>query len=396
MPSILKSSLLKSVHQVGPYTGSIAQLVADLKPAAPLYLTYPGRVAANVARFLGAFPGTTMYAVKCNPDRGVLTEMIRAGLRTFDCASIDEIRLVRKVAPRAKIYFMHPVKAREAIREAYFKHNVRAFVLDCADELYKILHETDLAGDLELFVRVAIPKGAGVGVNLSGKFGAAPDIAAELLRLCRPVATKLGVSFHVGSQCTDTMRYAFAVDLAARAIAASDVKVEMIDVGGGFPMNDGHAPALQNYVDAIIAQMHTHGLADFELLCEPGRALVADTASLVVRVEQRRGDRLYINDGVYGNLVELGPSCNLVLPHQLIRIAKSPVAETAEGMANKKMAFSLAGPTCDSYDMMAGPFTLPIDAREGDYIQIDMIGAYGTSSQTRFNGFGAVINIAVN
>jgi ornithine decarboxylase len=372
------------------YSGSVDALVSETRPAEPLYLFRPDRVTANARRFLQDFPGTTMYAVKCNPDRAVLQTMIRAGIKTFDCASIDEVRLIRKLAPKAKIYFMHPVKAREAIHEAYHKHNVRAFVLDCAGELYKILQETALAPDLELFVRVAIPKGAGALVNLSGKFGATADAAAELLRLARPVATRLGVSFHVGSQCLDPERYALAVDLAAQAIIGSGVTVDALDVGGGFPMNDGghHTPHLTSYVAAIEARITYHKLQALDLLCEPGRALVSDAASVVVRIEQRKNTCLHINDGAYGTLIEMGPSCNLVLPHRLIRAS----GHAATGVA----PFTMAGPTCDSYDMMQGPFMLPSDAAEGDYIVIDNIGSYGTASKTRFNGFGQVTTIVMH
>lgn len=373
------------IAAIPTYSGTVDDVVAATRPALPLCLFHPNRLVARARQFLTGFPGTTMYAVKCNPDRLVLQTMIRAGVKSFDCASIDEVRLIRKLAPKAKIFFMHPVKAREAIREAYYLHNVRAFVLDSVEELYKILQETDLAPDLELFVRVAIPKGAGSAINLSGKFGAPVNDAASLLQQCRPVCTNLGVSFHVGSQCLKPERYAMAIRLATQAIKLSGVKVDRLDVGGGFPVEypGMPVPPFAAYMDTIRDAVARHRLGGLDLLCEPGRGMVGDCATIIVRVEQRRNDVLHINDGTYGTLFEMGPSADFVLPHRMIR----PVADCAETMR----AFTLAGPTCDSLDMMKGPFMLPDDIREGDWIEIGHIGAYGTSSSTRFNGFGKVI-----
>ena len=366
------------------YSGPVADIITALRPALPLYLFRPDRLNAKVDQFLGQFPGTTMYAVKCNPDKLVLQTMIRAGVKAFDCASIEEVRLIRKLSPKARIFFMHPVKAREAIREAYHLHGVRAFVLDCVEELYKILQETDLAPDLELFVRVAIPKGSGSAINLSGKFGAPVDVAADLLQRCRPVCTKLGVSFHVGSQCLKTERYALAIRLSAQAIKASGVVVDRLDVGGGFPVEypGMPIPAFSEFMETIRQSVARHHLNNLELLCEPGRGLVGDCGTLVIRVEQRKGTVLHINDGTYGTLFEMGPSSDFVLPHKMVR----PVLTSSKTMT----PFSFAGPTCDSLDMIKGPFILPDDTREGDWIVIDHIGAYGTSSGTRFNGFGKV------
>jgi ornithine decarboxylase len=385
MPSMIQSPRRVTKPQAqAPVYATIDDMVASTRPSLPVYVFHPEKLRETAQQFLTGFPGTTMYAVKCNPDKAVVQGLIRAGIRNFDCASIEEVRLVRKLSPRAKIYFMHPIKAREAIVEAYQKYNVRAFVLDNVAELHKILQETNLAPDLELFVRVAIPKGAGVAVNLSGKFGASVEDTAALLQQCRPVAARLGVSFHVGSQCLMPERYAMAVGLAARAIQQSGVQVDALDVGGGFPVQYPNmaVPALSDFVGAIQAEIVQQKLTGLDLLCEPGRALVAPCGTLVVRIEQRKDTCLHLNDGTYGSLFEMGPSADMVLPHRLIHAA-------SENSANLS-PFTLAGPTCDSYDMMKGPFMLDATAREGDWIVFDMIGAYGTSSQTRFNGFGQV------
>jgi ornithine decarboxylase len=370
-----------------PYPGSPAQLVNELRPAYPLYLLRPDKIAARVRDFLNHFPGSTMYAVKCNPEKAVLQTMVKAGLRNFDCASIDEIRAIRKVAPKAKIYFMHPVKSRESIREAYHEHGVRAFVLDCVEELYKILQETDLAPDLELFVRLAIPKSKASFLDLTGKFGVSPEDAPALLQACRPVSVKLGMSFHVGSQCMQPERYAKAINLVASVAKASGIKLDVLDVGGGFPSTYPNMvpPAFDLYMDAIRNAVARNRMTGLELLCEPGRGLVADSGAVIVRVEQRKGDLLYLNDGTYGSLFDAGGQIQTIFDVRL----HAPAGDSSGALA----PFRFAGPTCDSIDMMQGPFMLPDTIGEGDWIEIRNAGAYCANMQTRFNGFGQTTTI---
>ena len=365
--------------------GGVFDAIERLRPSDPLHIIYPAILRARAEELLKLFSGTVMYAVKCNPDKHVLRTLYRAGIRTFDAASIDEVRLVRKIAPRARIHFMHTVKSREAIREAYFKHGVRVFVLDTLDELHKILAETDLAPDLELFVRLALPKNAAAAVDFSAKFGALPHDAVVLLREARLVASRLGLMFHAGTQSRDAAAFARGVRVAADVIRLSGVTVDALDVGGGFPAPYPGTPVvpLANYMDVIKSAIDAEGLSHLELFCEPGRALVAEAGTLVVRVELRRGNLLYLNDGVYGGLIEM-------LPHQ--GAFQYPVrAHTLqpEGLDNTALApFRFGGPTCDSTDMMAGPFYLPDGIAEGDWIEIGLTGAYSVACRTNFNGFG--------
>jgi len=372
----------KNAPLSNPYLGTTAELINEARPAYPLYLLRPDKVAARVRQFLNGFPGQPMYAVKCNPEKAILQTMVKAGLRNFDCASIDEIRLIRKVSPKATIYFMHPVKSRESIREAYHVHGVRAFVLDCVDELYKILQETDLAPDLELFVRLAIPKSKASVLDLTGKFGANPAEAVDLLQRCRPVSVKLGMSFHVGSQCMQPERYTKAINLSANVVKASGVKLDVLDVGGGFPSTYPNMvpPPFENYMDAIRNAVARNRMSGIELLCEPGRGLVADSGSIVVRVEQRKGDLLYLNDGTYGSLFDAGGQIQTIFDVRMHRPEGTVTGPNAP--------FRFAGPTCDSIDMMQGPFMLPETIGEGDWIEIRNAGAYCANMQTRFNGFG--------
>jgi ornithine decarboxylase len=363
-----------------PLLPMVDDLVAVERPAEPMCCIRPAVIAAAASRFTGGFPGDVLYAVKCNPEPAVLRAVWDGGVRHFDCASAGEVALVRHMFPDAQIHYMHPVKSRPAIREAWGVHGVRDFVFDSARELAKILDETKGSGELGLVVRIALPPSQAM-YNLSGKFGAATEDAAELLRAARPHAARLGVSFHVGSQCLEPLAYRRAMVLAGEAIRLAGVPVEIIDVGGGFPVSypDIDPPPLGAYFAEIEAAFEALDLpAGTRLWAEPGRALVAGGASVVVQVQLRRGDTLYVNDGVYGSLSDAGAP-GFRFPTRLIRPDGESTAEL--------QGFALFGPTCDSADHMRGPFLLPADVDEGDWIEIGQLGAYGACLSTAFNGF---------
>lgn len=363
---------------------SITDLVKRIQPSEPLHLLYPDKIIAKAKEFRRLFDGgTVMYAVKCNPDKEVIKALVRGGIRTFDAASIEEVRLVRKYAPRATIHFMHTVKSREAIREAYFKHGVRVFVLDTVDELHKIIGETDLAPDLSLFIRLALPKNKGAAVDFSVKFGATPKESVALLREARLVAAHLGLMFHAGTQSSDPSAFVRGITTAATVIREAGVVVENLDVGGGFPVPypTRDVPPLAVYMEAIQAAILAANLGGLKLFCEPGRALVAEAGSLIVRVELRKNAALYLNDGLYGGLIEMLPAQGAFM-YPLTHISKENHKQ------GTMMPYRFCGPTCDSYDMMAGPFWLPDTIAEGDWIEIGMTGAYSNACRTNFNGFG--------
>jgi ornithine decarboxylase len=327
--------------------------------------------------------------VKCNPEPAVLRAIWAGGVRHFDCASIAEVTLVRRLFPGAAIHFMHPVKSRAAIRDAWILNGVRDFVFDSADELTKILTElaspeaAELNAQPGLFVRLGLPK-SGAVIDLSSKFGADVETAVALLRAARPHAGLLGLAFHVGSQCMDPLAWREAMALAGEVIRRAGVRIDVVDVGGGFPVAypDITPPPLGAFmaeIDAAFDQLH---LPHAKLWAEPGRALVAGGGSVVVQVQLRKGNMLYVNDGVYGSLADAG-ALGFRFPVRLIR------AREAEGAP--EMPFSLFGPTCDSTDVMHGPFMLPNNVREGDWIEIGQLGAYGSSLRTAFNGFDQAI-----
>ncbi|MDE3061059.1 MAG: type III PLP-dependent enzyme [Pseudomonadota bacterium] len=362
-------------------------MVHDLKPEMPVQCLRPATIAATAKRFLKAFPGDVLYAVKTNPDPRVLGYLARAGVKHYDVASLAEVKLAAAI-PDAKLYFMHPVKSREAIAASYDEYGVRDFSLDSHEELEKILDATSNASDLNLYVRLSIPS-EGAVYSLAGKFGVALEQAASLLAATRKAASRLGVCFHVGSQCMNPEAFSAAIQMVADLLVQTDVRLDILDIGGGFPsIYPGMTPPpLTRYMKAIKKTLQSlPQLAECQVLCEPGRALVAEGGSVVVRVELRKGNMLYLNDGVYGSLFDAG-SPGFVFPVKAIRPRGQLSAETAE--------FGFFGPTCDSIDAMKGPFVLPADIREGDWIEIGQLGAYGATMRTRFNGFYSDLTVEV-
>lgn len=362
-------------------------VVRVLRPKDPVFCLRPKVLSATAQRLAGIFPGPVLYAVKCNDTPAVLRALYDGGLRHFDTASLAEIRSVATNFPDATCHYMHPVKSTEAIAEAFHRFGVRSFAFDHKDELAKILAITGDA-PVNLMVRIAVERKQAI-MDLSGKFGASMDKAASLLRAARGANRRLGITFHVGSQCVSPVAYARAIQLADRIVKQSGVPVQLLDVGGGFPAQYiGTEPEFDIFTKTIVeAVAKTETLRDVDLSCEPGRALVADGMSIVVRVELRRGNALYLNDGTYGSLSELkylGPC----FPMQTIR----PESDIGDGPLAR---FRLFGPTCDSVDSMPGPFWLPAGIRSGDYIEIAQMGAYSAALRTRFNGFDKAHMVAL-
>jgi ornithine decarboxylase len=368
------------------YVLSPLDLTAREAPEGPVVIARPHRVAAAAEWFRTHFPGEVFYAVKANPSPWALDALWRAGVRNFDVASDAEAQLVATRFPGAQIAFMHPVKSRRAIARAFHEFGVKTFALDSEDELDKILTETGGAKDLTLMVRFAVP-GEGAAYPLTRKFGVSPEDATSLLRRTRAASEEmLGVCFHVGSQCMRPDAFRTAMDIVNRAIVEAGVLVDIVDVGGGFPaIYPGMTPPpMIEYVNAVKAGFEEMFVAqNARLWAEPGRALVAEAGSTVARVELRKGDALYLNDGAFGTLFD-ATHLNWAFPAKLLR---------AEPSRAKLAPFRLYGPTCDSMDAAAGPFMLPADIREGDLIEIGSLGAYGATMGTRFNGFGETVTI---
>ena len=310
----------------------------------------------------------------------VIQTIIESGVEQFDVASIEEIKTIKSFSQTAKCSYMHTVKSRENIKEAYFKYGVKTFSLDTKDELIKIIETTNNAKDLELFVRVAVSN-EHAEIDLSKKFGALSSEAAGLLRLAKQHSKKIGLSFHVGSQCMHPISYAKGITEIGNIIKRTKIIPHYINVGGGFPTiyPDLVPQSLDNYFEEIKKSLKNLKLDKLpEIICEPGRALVAESGSTIVRVNLRKKQKLYINDGTYGTLFDAGVP-NIVYPSRLIRNGKS--------ISKKLTSFDFYGPTCDSMDYMKGPFILPNNIKENDYIELGQLGAYGLTFRTEFNGF---------
>ena len=358
----------------------VKDLVNTLKPDYPVYCIRPESIKTSTEYFKKKFPGKVLYAVKTNPNEKVLNKIILNGIEDFDVASINEIKLIKKLKPDAKLYFMHTIKSRENIAEAYYKLGIRDFALDTKDELQKILEATKQAKDLKLYVRIAISN-EHAEIDLSRKFGALPNEALGLVRLCKEHSKKIGISFHVGSQCMHKISFTKAIAEVGNIIKKTKITPDIINVGGGFPSvyPDLNPEPLNNYMEEIKNALIKLKLPKMpELICEPGRAIVAESGSTIVKVILRKKNKLYINDGTYGSLFDAGVP-NFVFPSKMISNGRI--------QSKKLTAFSFFGPTCDSLDYMKGPFLLPNNIKEGDYIELGQLGAYGLTFRTKFNGF---------
>ena len=359
---------------------TVDEIVSQLKPERPIYCIRKKSIQVASRTFQNKFPGTILYAVKTNPHPEVLKTIIQSGINNFDVASIKEIEDIKKVSTEAQCSFMHTVKSRESIKEAYFKFGVKTFSLDTKDELIKIIESTNQAKDLELFVRVSVSN-EHAEIDLSKKFGALTSEAIGLLRLTKQYAKKIGLSFHVGSQCMHPISYAKGITEIGNIIKRTKIIPHYINVGGGFPTiyPDLVPQSLDNYFEEIKKSLENLKLNKLpEIICEPGRALVAESGSTIVRVNLRKKQKLHINDGTYGTLFDAGVP-NIVYPSRLIKNGKI--------ISKKLTSFDFYGPTCDSMDYMKGPFILPNNIKENDYIELGQLGAYGLTFRTKFNGF---------
>ena len=359
---------------------SVDELVSQLQPDKAIYCIRKQSIQLASKFFQKKFPGEILYAVKTNPNEEVLKTIIQSGIKKFDVASVEEIKTIKKIDPNLHCSYMHTVKSRENIKEAYFNYGIKDYSLDTKEELIKILESTNHAKDLNLFVRVAVSN-EHAEIDLSKKFGALTSEAMGLLRLAKLNSKKVGLSFHVGSQCMHPISYAKGISEIGNIIKKTKIIPDYINVGGGFPTiyPDLVPQSLESYFKEIKNSLKKLKLGKLpQIICEPGRAIVAESGSTIVRVNLRKKQKLYINDGTYGTLFDGGVP-NIVYPTKLITNGRV--------ISKKLTAFDFYGPTCDSMDYMKGPFLLPNNIKENDYIEVGQLGAYGLTFRTKFNGF---------
>ena len=359
---------------------TVDELISQLQPEKPVYCIRKKSIQIASSFFQNKFPGKILYAVKTNPNKEVLKTIIQSGIKQFDVASVEEIKAIKQLDSKLSCSYMHTVKSRENIKEAYFNYGVKDFAIDTKEELIKILESTNNAKDLNLFVRVAVSN-EHAEIDLSKKFGALSSEATGLLRLAKANSRKVGLSFHVGSQCMHPISYSKGITEIGNIIKKSKIVPNYINIGGGFPTiyPDLVPQSLENYFKEIknsLAKLKLEKMP--EIICEPGRAIVAESGSTIVRVNLRKKQKLYINDGTYGSLFDAGVP-NIVYPTRLITNRRN--------VSKKLTSFDFYGPTCDSMDYMKGPFLLPNNIKENDYIELGQLGAYGLTFRTQFNGF---------
>lgn len=371
--------------EILPRFASIEEVIARTKPVEPVYVLYPEKFRIAAKRFLDAFPGDALYAIKANPAPQALDLVWAAGIRHFDTASLQEVEIVKTRFPEAHCHFMAPVRAPGAAKTAFEKYGVTDYVVDCDFELDKLLSEVKYVKKLRIFVRIATPLGGAI-LELSSKFGTPPEEAALLLKRVADSGAQPAITFHVGSQCLSPFSYAQAIEMARRTAVLAGVEIEALDVGGGFPgpYHGNDVPPYHWYFDTIKEALDTLP-REIPVICEPGRALIAEGMSLITQVFLRKGDALYLNDGTYGSFDEL------TLPGWTADYHNRVFTLDKRGKAHEQppgtKAFRVFGPTCDTLDVLPRPIMLPEDIKAGDFIVFDAIGAYSVAVRTSFNGF---------
>lgn len=389
----------RSLSKSYPNVGAVIQA---LKPSLPLLCFNPQKIYDNVALFKNGFNGTVGWAVKCNPHPEIIKAIVKGGITQFDVASADEIDRIKKYCPDGIMHFNHPVKPIEEIKYAYFKMGIRNFVLDDMAEFDKIVavlekgKVTDFS-DTTLLIRYKNPdKIEKTQYDFGKKFGATPDAAITLVRAARDKGFKVGIAFHPGSQNENpnisVSMIKRGIDLSAEALSGTKSKLVRLNVGGGFPCHypDRVMPDMDDYFQAI-----NNAAKDFkgELFCEPGRALVANSISVITRVNLRKtsDNRIYLNDGFYGSFMEL-PFVSFLPPHRVFD--KDGIEKPTS--AKDSAMFQVWGPTCDSLDRLPKPIRLPKSIATGDYIEFGLMGSYTNATATEFNGIETAKMILVD
>lgn len=369
-----------------------AEIVRHLQPEQPVMVFAPTVLQDRARRFLAGFPGLVTYAVKSNPDEAVIQNLLAAGIRGFDVASPFEIDLIGRMAPRAARHYHNPVRSAAEITHAVGA-GIRAWSVDSRSELDKLFAQVPAQVDgqpVEISPRFKLPV-MGAVYDFGSKFGATPELAAELLRLVADRGYQPSLTFHPGTQCTDPIAWESYISVARDICDMAGVRARRLNVGGGFPSHrvagvDPDLQAIFTEIGETVAE--AFGEDAPELVCEPGRGLCADAFSLITRIKGiRDGAAVFLNDGVYGGLAELPIVGNLDRVQVL-----DPTGRQREGEVHGRVIF---GPTCDSVDRLPGELGLPADIEEGDFVIFHGAGAYSTVTNTRFNGFGEMTHATV-
>ncbi len=372
-----------------------AAAARELQPDVPLFCFSAPQLRQRAEIFLNGFPGRVTFAVKANSSAPVIRTLVDAGVKTWDVASVYEMEMVAAEMKNPVFNYHNPVKSRAEISAAYKFHKCRRYVVDCREELAKIASIVGTDKTVEIAVRFVLPRDRSASAHdFSTKFGAPEHICVELLQQVVALGYTPLLTFHPGSQSTDPHTYTRHIEVAARIAKSAGVPVTKLNVGGGFPANYvlSTAPEPQVYFDAIRQAVETHFPSNQQpaLECEPGRGLVATCMSLLTRVKLvcTDGDDIFINDGVYGGLMEYMQVPDLKPPFRVIR--------NGEFLNGPTKSFKVFGPTCDPLDVLPHRLDILEALQEEDYIEFGSVGAYGLATMTNFNGYGSNGIISVN
>lgn len=333
-------------------------------------------VREKARRFHAAMPRVRPhYAVKANPDPRVVKVLIEEGAG-FEIASTAELDLLLSLGvPAAEVFYSNPVKSRESIAYAAAK-GVEWFVIDGLDEMRRV---HSVKPDAKLYLRVATPN-IGSDWPLSGKFGAGASDTREIIAAAAKLGADLaGVTFHVGSQCRNPENWRAGIEKARAvfdAMTKQGLKPRLLDIGGGFPVRHVKPIPSVEVIGGVVNEALKAFPPEVQVIAEPGRYLVSDAGYFVCRVlgtAMRAGKRwLHLDAGLFGGIIETSEG----LKYRIRTDRSGP-----------DIGWNVAGPTCDSVDVVLRDEPLPSDLQEGDYFYLRNAGAYTTAYASEFNGF---------
>lgn len=354
----------------------IVRQAALQKYSRPFLILDNAIVREKVRRFRAAMPRVRPhYAVKANPDRRVVKALLQEGC-SFEIASTAELDLLLALGANvAEVFYSNPMKSRQAISYAAAR-GVEWFVVDSVDELRRV---RELKADARMYLRVATPN-IGSDWPLSGKFGAGASETREIIATAAKLGADLaGVTFHVGSQCRNPENWRVGMEKARSlfdAMTKAGLRPRMLDIGGGFPVRHVKPIPSIEVIGGVVNEALKAFPAEVRVVAEPGRYLVSDAAYFVCRVigtTTRGGKRwMHWDAGLFGGVIETTEGLKY-----RIRTERS----------GPDIPWHVAGPTCDSVDVILRDEPLPSDLQEGDFIYIRNAGAYTTAYASEFNGF---------
>jgi ornithine decarboxylase len=374
--SSLPQEQLFDTHPEVSLDFEIVRQAARQKYTRPFLILDNAIVREKARRFRAAMPRVRPhYAVKANPDRRVVKALLQEGC-SFEIASTAELDLLLSLGANvAEVFYSNPMKSRQAVAYAAAR-GVEWFVVDSVDELRRV-HE--IKADAKMYLRVATPN-IGSDWPLSGKFGAGASETREIISTAAKLGADLaGVTFHVGSQCRNPENWRVGIEKARAlfdSMTKAGLKPRMLDIGGGFPVR--HVKPIPSV--EVIGQVVNEALkafpAEVQIVAEPGRYMVSDAAYFVCRVigtATRGGKRwMHWDAGLFGGVIETTEGLKY-----RIRTERS----------GPDIPWHVAGPTCDSVDVILRDEPLPSDLQEGDFVYLRNAGAYTTAYASEFNGF---------